>query len=119
MRLKPTVELDGMHERYPVGEVRREDAQARTDLQHGVVRVELGEAADHAEDVLVHEEVLSELAVWSDREPHGSENAAAALASMRAPRSAASTPRTLASSSTVSTTFAGSFGRPRRACGAR
>ena len=42
------------------GEELRQHADAGADLEHDVVRRELGEAADHAEDVLVHEEVLAE-----------------------------------------------------------
>ena len=44
-----------------IGEVARQDAEAGSDLEHDVVAAELGEAADHAEDVLVGEEVLAEL----------------------------------------------------------
>ena len=47
--------------------------------------VELREPPDHAEDVVVDEEVLAELAVGSDGELHGSANAADALASMLRP----------------------------------
>ena len=119
MWLEPAVELDGVHARDSLGEVFGQNPQAGPDLEHDVVRVELGEPPDDAEDVVVDEEVLSELAVGCDRKLHGSENAAAAFPVICAPRSAASTPRTLASASRVSTTFAGSFGRPRRACGAR
>ena len=119
MRLERAVELDRVHARDSLGEVVGQDAQARPDLEHDVVGVELGEPPDDAEDVVVDEEVLSELAVGCDRKLHGSENAAAAFASICAPSSSASTPRALASASSVSTTFAGSFGRPRRACGAR
>ena len=61
MRLERAVDLDGVDERDALGEVAGEDAEARPDLEHDVVRVELGEAADHAEDVLVDEEVLAEL----------------------------------------------------------
>ena len=93
--------------------------QAGPDLEHDVVCVELGEPPDDAEDVVVDEEVLSEIAVGCDRQLHGSENAAAAFPAICAPRSSGSTPRALASASSVSTTFAGSLGRPRRACGAR
>ena len=55
------VELDGVDVRDAVGEIAREHAEAGADLEHDVVRRELGEAADHAEDVLVDEEVLAEL----------------------------------------------------------
>ena len=79
MRLEPAVELDGVHARDSLGEVFGQDAQARPDLEHDVVRLELREPPDDAEDVVVDEEVLPELAVGCDRELHGSENAAAAF----------------------------------------
>ena len=60
VRLERAVELDGVDVRDPLGEVVGEDAEARADLEHDVVGVELGEAADDAEDVLVDEEVLAE-----------------------------------------------------------
>ena len=50
-----------MDVRDAVGEVRRQNAEAGPDLEHDVVRIELREPADHAEDVLVDEEVLAEL----------------------------------------------------------
>ena len=100
-----------------VGEAAREDAEARPDLEHDVVSVELGQAFDHAEDVLVGEKVLAELLLRTDA--HGQRNAAAALASIWAASSSGSSPRTSASAATVWTTFAGSFGRPRTGCGAR
>ena len=79
MRLEPAVELDRVHARDSLGEVFGQDPQAGPDLEHDVVRVELGEPPDDAEDVVVDEEVLSEIAVGCDRELHGSENAAAAF----------------------------------------
>ena len=60
-RLERAVELDRVDVRDAVGEIGGEDAEARADLEHAVLRRELGEAADHAEDVLVGEEVLAEL----------------------------------------------------------
>ena len=101
-----------MHVRDAVGEVAGEHAEPRADLEDDVCRVEGGEAADHAEDVVVDEEVLAELLLRADA--HGSEKAAVALASICAASSAASSPRAAASAATVWTTFAGSFGRPRR-----
>ena len=62
MRLERAVELDGVDVRDAVGEVAGQDAEAGPDLEHDVAGVELGEPADHAEDVLVDEEVLAELA---------------------------------------------------------
>src|ERR687887_632977 len=115
---KRAVELDRVHARDAVGEIGGQDPEPRTDLEHDVLRRELREAADHAEDVLVDEEVLPEL-LLGEREPHESENAAAAFASSRAASSAGSSPRASASAATVWTTFAGSFGRPRRSWGLR
>ena len=79
MRLERAVELDRVDVRDALGEVAREDAEAGADLEHDVVRAEVGETADHAEDVLVDEEVLAELLLR--RDPH-SPNAAVALASI-------------------------------------
>src|SRR5262249_38100116 len=78
--------------------------------------LEIGEALDHAEDVLVGEEVLAELLLRDDRHRP---KAALAFVSIRAASSSASTPRTSASVASVWTTYAGSFVRPRSACGAR
>ncbi len=119
VRLERAVELDRVDPSDPLGEIVGEDAEPGTDLEHDVVCVELGEAADDAEDVLVDEEVLPELSVRRDRELHGSEKAAVAFASICAASSSASPPRAFASSAIVRATFAGSFGRPRRAWGAR
>ena len=49
-----------------VREIAREDAEPGTDLEHDVLRLELGEPTDHAEDVLVDEEVLAELLLRDD-----------------------------------------------------
>src|SRR5438270_5121866 len=101
-----TVELDRVDVTDPIGEVAREHAETRADLEHHVFGGELGEPADHAEDVLVDEEVLAEVAVRRDREPgHGSENAAAALASIRSASAAGSSPRASASPATVCMTY--------------
>ena len=63
-----------------VGEEGREHAEARPDLEHDVLGAELGEPADHAEQVLVDEEVLAEL-LLRGRAAHGRPKAALALAS--------------------------------------
>ena len=118
VRLERAVELDGVHERDPVGEEARQDAAARADLEHDVVRRELGEPPDHAEDVLVDEEVLAELLLRRDVLTAGRSSARRSRRSARA-SSSASSPRASASAARVWTTFAGSFGRPRRGCGAR
>ena len=52
-RLERAVELDRMDVRDALREVAREDAEPGADLEHDVVRPELREPADHAEDVLV------------------------------------------------------------------
>ena len=117
MRRERAVELDRVNVPGAVGEARRQHAEAGTDLEHDVLWAELGETLDHAEDVLVGEEVLAELLLRADA--HGRRKAAAALASMRAASSLASSPRASASAATVWTTCAGSFGRPRTGCGAR
>ena len=72
---------------------------------------ELAQAADDAEDVLVDEEVLAERLLG--RDGHGSPKAAAALACVAAASSSNVSPRASASTWSVWTTFAGSFGRPR------
>src|SRR5829696_5082840 len=99
------------------GEVAAEDAEPRADLEHDVFDVELGEPADHAEDVQVGEEVLAEPLLR--RDAHGSEKATVAFASIRAASSLASSERASARTPTVWRTKAGSFGRPRTGCGAR
>src|SRR5207237_579715 len=100
-----------------IGEIRREHAEAGPDLEHDVCLVELGEPADHAEDVLVDEEVLTELLLRANA--HGSRNAVDAFASIRRPSSSGSSPRVSASAASVCTTYAGSFVLPRTGCGAR
>ncbi len=60
VRLERRVDLDRVHARDAVGEVVRQYAEAGTDLEDDVVLVELREPADHAENVLVDEEVLPE-----------------------------------------------------------
>ena len=62
-RLERAVDLDDVHERRSGGEVLGEHAQAAADLEHDVVFAELGQPADHSEQVGVDEEVLTELAV--------------------------------------------------------
>jgi hypothetical protein len=57
---KREVELDRMHESRALGEVAREDPEARTDLQDDIVGLEHSEAPDDAQDVLVDQEVLPE-----------------------------------------------------------
>ena len=117
VRLERAVELDRVDVRDALGEVPREDAEPGADLEHDVVGVELGEPADHAEDVLVDEEVLAERLLR--RDAHGSRRRRSAFASICAASSAASSPRASASAASVCTTLAGSLRRPRTGCGAR
>ncbi len=115
--LERGVELDRMDVGGARREVLREDAEPGADLEHDVVRVELGEPADHAEDVRIGEEVLAELLLRADA--HGSENARAAFASICASSPVCSSPRASASAASVCTTCAGSLRRPRTGWGAR
>jgi hypothetical protein len=46
----------------------RQDAEAAADLQHDVARLELGGVADQAQDVVVDQEVLAELAIRAHAE---------------------------------------------------
>ena len=117
VRLERAVDLDGVDERDPLGEVAREDAEPGADLEHDVLGLELGETADDAEDVLVDEEVLAEVLLRADG--HERPKAAVAFASICASSSVGSSSRAAASAASVWTTFAGSFGRPRTGCGAR
>ncbi len=119
VRLERTVELDRMHPGDPVGEIRGQDAEPGPDLEHDVLRVELREAPDDPEDVVVDQEVLPEVFV---RESAASRQREARPRRWRrsarpARRGSRREPRP--APSTVWTTFAGSFGRPRRGCGAR
>ena len=122
-RLERAVELDRVHLRNPLGEVGGQEATTGADLEDDIGVVELREPADYAEDVLVCKEVLSELLLrpraHGAGDPTGNENAAVALASICEARSSGCSPRACASAPTVSTTLAGSFGRPRRGTGAR
>src|SRR4029077_16705049 len=100
-----------------VCEIRGQHPGPGPDLERDVVAVELGEAADHAEDVLVDQEVLAELLLRPNA--HGRPNASVAFASICAPSASESSPRASARAATVWTTYAGSFVFPRTGCGAR
>src|SRR3954471_21875958 len=94
--LERAVELHRVHVGDAFGQVRREDTVARPDLEHEVGWIELCETTDHAEQVLIDEEVLAER-LLRHRAAHGRANAARALASSWAASSAAPTPRPSAS----------------------
>ncbi len=118
VRLERRVELDGVHARDALCEVAREDAESGADLEHDVARVERGEPFDHAEDVLVDEEVLAELLLRRDvhagarsTRPRCGRSAVRARAGRR--RAPARARRACAS------TYAGSLRCPRTGCGAR
>jgi hypothetical protein len=99
VRLERAVELDRVDEGDAAGEEAREDAEAGADLEDDVVRLERGEPLDHAQDVLVDEEVLAELLLRVD--VHASPNAASAFCSICVSSSAWSTPRISASVASV------------------
>src|SRR5205085_12025711 len=99
------------------GEVTREHSLTGADLEDDVVRLELGQAPDHLEDVRVAEEVLAVLLLRA--RAHGSPKHWAAFCSICRSSSVGSTSRARASAETVWTTCAGSFRFPRTGCGAR
>src|SRR6266542_4962783 len=105
-----------MNERDSLGQEAGEDAAARADLEDDVGLREIREPLDHAQDVLVDEKVLAEL--FPRPGAHRAKQRAA-FALICAASSATSALRACASTATVCTTFAGSFGRPRRGTGAR
>src|SRR5215471_5885457 len=114
MRLEPTVDLGGVDVCDTLGEVARQHAEPRPHLEHDVVRLESCEPADHAENVLVDEEVLPE--VLTRRDGH-SPNTRFAFSSICAARASRLAPRICASASYVCRTNAGSFRLPRTGCG--
>ena len=85
-----------MDERDARRQVPREHPEPGADLEHDVVGFERGEAPDHAEDVLVDEEVLAELPARRDADAfvsHVRRKAAVAFASIACSSTAASSPR--------------------------
>ena len=117
LRLERAIELDRVDEPCSLGEAAREDAETRADLEHDVRRAEIAESLDHAEDVLVDEEVLAQRLLG--RDGHANPNAAAAFAWVWAATASTVASRASARTRTVCTTFAGSFRVPRIGCGAR
>ncbi len=114
------VELDRVNETGPSSEVAGESAQAGSHLENDVAGVDVSQAADYVEDVLVDQKVLSEVTIRGDFEiRHDRLNARAALASTVSTSSGSDSPRASASAPSTSLTFAGSFGVPRTRCGAR
>ena len=120
VRLEPAVELDGVDVGAALGEEPGEDAEARPDLEHDVVGVELGQPGDDAEDVVVDEEVLAERLLRCDAHGAGeAEGRVGVPVDLRARAPRAPSPRTSASAASVWRTFAGSLRLPRRGWGAR
>jgi len=93
--LERPVELDSVDELHPVGDVTREHAESRPDLEHDVGGREIAHPLDHAEDVLVDEEMLAQRLLGLDG--HARPNALAAFACIRAASSVSSSPRVSAS----------------------
>ena len=106
------VYLDHVHMPGPGRQAFGENAQSAPDLDHHIVRRELGQALNHIEDVAVDEEVLTELA---DAPSAHHPNTLAALRSTAPSSSAYDAPRSAATARAVCTTLAGSFGLPRTA----
>ena len=130
-RLERAVDLHDMEVRHLRREELRQHAEPAADLEHDIARVELGRGADHAQDVVVDQEVLAELAVGADAEgaqapearlarlvAHGPSTRAAFASTLRS-SSSYSIPRSSATKRAVWVTFAGSFGLPRSGCGER
>src|SRR6185312_11317372 len=88
-RFEAAVELDRVDVAHPLGEEGRQHAEPWADLEHDVVLAELGETADHAEHVLIDEEVLAERLLRPCA--HGRRDAVTAARSRR-PRSPRSAP---------------------------
>ena len=98
-----------------VGEVLREHTEARADLERDVAGLEFCEAADHAEDVRIGEEVLSKRLLRDDAHGDEGRNRVGLDLGGQPVGSTARTPQ----ARDVWTTNAGSFRRPRTGCGAR
>ncbi len=114
--LQPPVDLDCVHVRAALRQPGCERADARADLERDVLALQRGEPLDHAQQVVVDEEVLAELAIGPQaelrqacerdlaRRAHGSAKTRAAFASTWSPSSSASTPRSSATARSVSST---------------
>ena len=61
--LERLVDLDGVDMPHAIGEIRRQHAEARSDLENDVRLVKARQPADHAQDVGVDEKVLTERAL--------------------------------------------------------
>ncbi len=128
--LERAVDLHHVQVAHARGQVLREHAEPAADLEHHVGGVELGGALDHAQQVVVDQEVLAELAVRPHVElPQAPEARLARLAHQRSTRAALAstarssssyeTPRSPATWRAVCATLAGSFGLPRSGWGER
>ncbi len=129
------VDLDHMHVADPLGEELREHPQATADLQRDVRPIEFAGPLDHAEDVRVDQEVLTEVSIRAYRETpqtaqagldrrlghgaHSHANSRAALRCTASPRSSGATPRSSATKASVCATKAGWLRCLRTTCGVR
>ena len=114
MRLESMIELNRVHHAACSARYAVSIALPGPDLQHDVISTDVCEAADHADDVVVDQEVLAELLLGDGRSlTRGRTRRPRAVVL----RSSNSTPRSPASAATVWTRFAGSFGLPRRGWG--
>ena len=68
-RLERAIDLDDVEVRDARGHELRQDAETPSDLEHDVLRRQLGEVADDAQDVVVDQEVLPQLPVRTNGEP--------------------------------------------------
>ncbi len=106
-----------MHVRAEPGEAGGQRADAGSDLERDILRPQAGEALDHAQHVVVDQEVLPELAIRPQPElgeagerdlargvHFSNEKTRAAFASTCSPSSPASTPRISATARSVSST---------------
>ena len=132
--LERAVDLDHVQVADARREVLGQDAESATHLEHHVDVRELGGVGDEAQDVVVDQEVLPELAVRPDPElPQAAEagltgsgrllthgpNTRTAFASTVRSSSSYATPRSAATWRAVWTTLAGSLRLPRSGCGDR
>src|SRR4051794_32257794 len=113
VRRDASIDLGSVDEGDTLREVAREDAESRADLEHDIVLVELREPTDHAQDVVVDEEVLAEALLRAHAHRPKTRSAFATICART------SSPCSSASTSWVCVTNAGSLRFPRTGCGAR
>ena len=104
--LERAVDLDRVDAADALGEVAREHALPGADLEHDVVRAELGEPPDHLRGCSRSTRKCWPYSFFTDRSMRSR------CRSICRSSSAGSSPRACASAASVWTTFAGSFGLP-------